>query len=68
LEDEGLNDDGETGLTELERRRRRGKRRRDSDLGQRIVGNSKITKEEKQEADQHFLKKIAINGLLIGLW
>jgi hypothetical protein len=68
FEDEGLNDDEETGLTEPERRRRRGKRRRDSELGQRIAGTSKITKEEKKVADQHFLKRIAINGLLIGLW
>lgn len=68
LEDEGLNDDEETGLTEPERRRRQGKRRRNSMLGERIAGSSKITQEDKKEANQHFLKRIAINGLLIGLW
>ena len=68
LEEEGLNDDEETGLTEPERRRRKGKRRRDSLLDQRIVGRSNVTLEERKEANQHLLKKIAINGLLIGLW
>jgi solute carrier family 35, member C2 len=68
LEEEGLNDDEETGLTEPERRRRKGKRRRNSPLDQRIVGHSNVTLEERNEANQHLLKRIAINGLLIGLW
>ena len=68
LEEEDLNDDEETGLTEPERRRRKGKRRRNSLLDQRIVGHSNVTLEERKEANQHLLKKIAINGLLIGLW
>ena len=67
-EEEGLNDDEETGLTEPERRRRKGKRRRNSMLDQRIVGHSNVTLEERQEAIHHLLKRIAINGLLIGLW
>jgi solute carrier family 35, member C2 len=68
LEEEGLNDDEETGLTEPERRRWKGKRRRNSLLDQRIVGHSNVTLEERNEANQHLLKRIAINGLLIGLW
>jgi solute carrier family 35 protein C2 len=68
LEDEGLNDDEETGLTEPERRRRKGKRRRNSLLDQRIVGHSNVTLEERKEANQDLLKRIAINGLLIGFW
>jgi solute carrier family 35 protein C2 len=68
LEEEGLNDDEETGLTEPERRRRKGKRRRNSLLDQRIIGHSNVTVEERQEANQHLLKRIAINCLLIGLW
>jgi hypothetical protein len=68
LEEEGLNDDEETGLTELERRRWKGKRRRNSLLDHRIVGHSNVTLEERNEANQHLLKKIAINSLLIGLW
>jgi hypothetical protein len=68
LEEEGLNDDEETGLTEPDRRRHKGKRRRNSLLTQRIVGHSNVTMEERNEANQHLLKKIAINGLLICLW
>jgi hypothetical protein len=68
LEEEGLNDGEETGLTELERRRQKGKRRRNSLLNHRIVGHSNVTEEERNEANQHLLKKIAINSLLIGLW
>jgi solute carrier family 35, member C2 len=68
LEEEGLNDDEETGLTEAERRRRKSKRRRNSLLDQRIFGHSNVTLEERREAYQHLLKRIAINGLLIGLW
>jgi solute carrier family 35 protein C2 len=68
LEEEGLNDDEETGLTEPERRRRKGKGRRSSLLDQRIVGHSNVTFGERKEAYQHLLKRIAINGLLIGLW
>jgi solute carrier family 35 protein C2 len=67
-EDEGLQDDEETGLTGNDKERRRGRRRRNTLLDQRIASEVKITPEEKKEADQHVVKKILINGLLIGLW
>lgn len=68
FEEEGFNDDEETGLTEPERRRWKGMRRRNSLLDRRIVGHSNVTVEERNEANQHLLTKIAVNGLLIGLW
>jgi solute carrier family 35 protein C2 len=68
LSDDALQDDEETGLTGKDKGRRKRKRRRNILLDQRIVGDVKITAEEKKEADQNVVKKSLINGLLIGLW
>ena len=68
LSDDGLQDDEETGLTGKDKGRRKRKRRRNTLLDQRIAGDVKITAEEKKEADQNVVKKMLINGLLIGLW
>ena len=68
MTDDGLQDDEETGLTGKDKGRRKRRRRRNTLLDQRIAGESKITAEEKREADQNVIKKGLINGLLIGLW
>jgi hypothetical protein len=67
-EDEGLQDDEETGLTGKDKGRRKRKRRRNTLLDQRVAAEVTITAEEKKEADQSVLKNSLINGLLIGLW
>jgi solute carrier family 35 protein C2 len=67
-EEEGLQDDEETGLTGKDRGRRKQKRRRNTLLDQRVAAEVTITAEEKKEADQNVVKKLLINGLLIGLW
>ncbi|KAH8602827.1 triose-phosphate transporter family-domain-containing protein [Bisporella sp. PMI_857] len=67
-EEEGLQDDEETGLTGKDRGKRKGRKRRNTLLDQRIVGDSQITAEEKKEADQNVIRKALVNGLLICLW
>jgi solute carrier family 35 protein C2 len=65
---DGLEDDEETGLTKRDRRRRRRRKRRNTLLDQRIVPGDTYTKEEKKIADQHLIKSMLVNGVLIGLW
>lgn len=67
LSDEDLHDDEETGLTGKDRRRKRRKRNRNQLLDQRIASD-KITNEEKKEADRNVVKRLVIDGVLIGLW
>lgn len=65
--DEDLHDDEETGLTAKERRRKQRKKRRNTLLDQRIAREN-VTADEKKEADQTVIRKLAVNGTLIGLW
>lgn len=65
--DEDLHDDEETGLTKKDRKRKRAKKRRNTRLDNRIA-RSKITDEERKEADQTVARNLAINCVLIGLW
>jgi len=67
-EEDGLQDDEETGLTGKDKSKRKRRKRRNTLLDQRVAGDVKITAEEKKEADQNVFKKSLINGLLIGLW
>jgi solute carrier family 35 protein C2 len=67
LSDEDLHDDEETGLTLKDKRRKRSKRRRNTRLDQRIV-RDKLTDEERKQADQNVIRKLAVNAVLIGLW
>lgn len=67
VSDEDLHDDEETGLTAKERKRKQRKKRRNTLLDQRIARDN-ITAEEKKEADQNVVRKLAVNGTLIGLW
>lgn len=67
-EEDGLQDDEETGLTGKDRSRRKRRRRKNTLLDQRIAADVKITAEEKKEADQNVLKNSIINGLLILSW
>lgn len=67
-EDEGVQDDEETGLTGKDKLRRKKRRRRNTLLDQRIVGESRATAEEKKEATQSVVKSSLINLSLIGMW
>ncbi|KAF2147392.1 uncharacterized protein K452DRAFT_217152 [Aplosporella prunicola CBS 121167] len=67
-EDEGLEDDEETGLTSNDRRIRRNRKRRNTRLDERIVGDVAISKEEEKVASAALAKSICANGALVGLW
>lgn len=67
LSDEDLHDDEETGLTRKDRKRKERKRRRNTRLDQRIA-RDKLSDEERKEADQNVIKRLVVNGALIGLW
>lgn len=65
--DEDLHDDEETGLTAKERRRKQKKKRRNTLLDQRIAADT-ASAEEKKVAHQTVIRKLTVNGILIGLW
>ena len=67
-EEDGLQDDEETGLTGKDRGKRKQRKRRNTLLDQRIASSVEISAEEKKEADQNVIKRSLVNGLLIGLW
>lgn len=67
LPDDGL-DDEETGLTGKDKSARKQRRRRNTLLDQRIVGETTVSAEERKEADQNVMKKSLVNGLLIAMW
>ncbi|RDW85243.1 hypothetical protein BP6252_02833 [Coleophoma cylindrospora] len=67
-EEDGLQDDEETGLTTKDKSKRRRRRRRNTLLDQRVARDVKVTAEEKKAADLTVLKNGIINGFLIGLW
>jgi solute carrier family 35, member C2 len=66
--DAGSEADEETGLTGKESRKHLHEQRQSVPLDARIAGNTTITKEAKELADQHVLKDLLMNALLIGLW
>ncbi|KAK1249048.1 hypothetical protein MKX07_002564 [Trichoderma sp. CBMAI-0711] len=66
--DDDLHSDEETGLSSKERARRQKKRRKITQLGQRIARDKSISAEERHEADKDVVKKLIINVVLILLW
>jgi solute carrier family 35 protein C2 len=66
--DAGSEADEETGLTVKESRKFLQTQRQSVPLDARIAGNTTITKEAKKLADQHVLKDLLVNAMLIGLW
>ncbi|KAK0632980.1 triose-phosphate transporter family-domain-containing protein [Immersiella caudata] len=67
LSDEDLHDDEEAGLTGKDKRRKRQRRDRNTQLDHRIAPDT-ITAEEKKEADRNVLKRLLLNATLILLW
>ena len=66
--EDGLQDDEETGLNQMERRKRRTKKRRNTMLDSRVAGETKMSKAEQTLADRSVLRRSVVNGILIGLW
>lgn len=67
-DEDDIQDDEETGLTGKDRKKRKGRKRRNTLLDQRVAGEVKLTDEERREADQNVFRNSVINGVLIGLW
>lgn len=68
LSDDEIQDDEETGLTGKDKGVRKQRRRKNTLLDQRIVGETTVTAEERKAADQNVMKKSLVNGLLIAMW
>ncbi|KAH6608795.1 nucleotide-sugar transporter [Trichoderma cornu-damae] len=66
--DEDLHSDEETGLSNKERARRQKRRRRITQLGQRIARDKSLSAEERQEADKDVVRRLLVNLVLILLW
>ncbi|KAK7423316.1 hypothetical protein QQX98_001107 [Neonectria punicea] len=67
--DEDLQDDEETGLTTKGKHRKQKKRRRHTQLDQRIAREkNNLSAEERKEADKDVVKRLVVNGVLILLW
>lgn len=65
--DEDLHDDEETGLTAKGRKKKQKKKRRNTLLDQRIARDN-ISAQEQKVANQTVVRRLAVNGSLIGLW
>jgi len=66
--DEDLHDDEEAGLTSNDRSRKQKKKRRLTQLDQRIAAEKTLSLDEQREADKSVIKKLLINATLILLW
>lgn len=62
--------DMESGLPTEERRKFLRKKRKQNGLDSRIAGvpPGRLSKQEKQEADKHVMRKLTVNAGLIGMW
>lgn len=68
-----LEDDEETGLTHTEREQRTKRKTRNTQLDERIAGSgirtdARQTKTEKEVERAALIRRVVINGVLIGLW
>ncbi|KYG42751.1 hypothetical protein M433DRAFT_45630, partial [Acidomyces richmondensis BFW] len=68
LTDEELGSDEETGLSEVERKRRRRRRGRSTRLDERVVSENEVKEVEDKMAKATLIQHTAINVCLIGLW
>ena len=67
-DEEGLSDDEETGLTKIDKRKRKKRRRTTIGLDARIGGSTMTAKQEQKIADKAVLRSLIINIILIGSW
>ena len=66
-EDSSMEDE-ETGLTKKDRSHRKRRRRKTTQLDERIAGSARSSKQEQKLADRNVLKALIINALLIASW
>lgn len=66
-EDE-MTDDEEAGLNAQDKSHRRRRRKKYTQLDQRVIGVDQASKQEKSKADKNVLKALLINALLIASW
>lgn len=66
--EDAMTDDEETGLTKKDKEHRKRKRRRNTRFDRRIVGNTKSSKQEHEDADRNVIKAMILNVLLIVSW
>ena len=66
--DDVCTDDEETGLTKKTKEHRKRKRRKATQLDERIAGTVKTSKQEQKAANWNVLKAVIINVLLIASW
>lgn len=66
--DDEMTDDEEIGLTAQDKRHRTRRRRKNTQLDQRVIGIDKASNEEKSKADKNVLQALLINALLIASW
>lgn len=68
IDEDGLSDDEETGLTKTDKRKRKKRRRRDTGLDARIGGSGMTAKQEQKLVDRAVMKSLTVNVILIGSW
>ncbi|PNS20699.1 hypothetical protein CAC42_2944 [Sphaceloma murrayae] len=66
--DDGLEDDEETGLTNVDKHKRRKRKRRNTRLDERVSHDNMTDIDEKRLAYKTLVKESLINALLIGMW
>lgn len=67
-DDDGIEDDEETGLTGTERKARAEKKRRNTRLSDRVGGDLSLANEGDQAGDGGFMRDSLINIVLICMW
>lgn len=63
-----MTDDEEAGLNAQDKSHRRRRRKKNTQLDQRVLGVDQASKQEKSKADQNVLRALLINALLIASW
>lgn len=66
--EDDMTDDEEVGLTAQDKSHRTRRRRKNTQLDQRVIRTDEASKEEKSKADKHVLQALLINALLIASW
>ena len=66
--EEGSTDDEETGLTKRDSSKRKRKRRKHTQLDERVSGTPDVTEQERASANKSIIKALLMNSLLIASW
>lgn len=66
--EDDMTDDEEAGLNAQDKNHRRRRRKRNTQLDQRVLGVDQVSQQEKSKADKNVLNALLINALLIASW